>query len=352
MNQILSMNNEPDKKQDKNLQSNQINTQQKPTYQPNDNFTQTQSKPSQNVDYNDTIKRANATSNKAEISKVIRIFCVIIILFGLFLIGESTYAMVAKRKKVEDNPKVYPLQMGKETKITVETEHPIKEFSYKWNEGESVNIEGNGTVLFETTIQIPNGNNILYMTITDFNGNKHNFHRQYIFDSTDANKPTIDIAISGTKLKITATDDVEMDYITYSWNSEEATRVDLEEDNDDKQNIETDVDVPEGQNKLTIIAVDAQGNRETRTENVIGDTKPIFDLLKDGQNLIIKAQDDQGVSRIVMDIDGEIVDSGEESIDLKEVSASIPVESGTHTIKVTVTNVNGLSDTKTATVEF
>lgn len=349
MNQILSMNNEPDKKQDKNLQNNQMNMQQKSTYQPNYNINQNQSKPSHN--YNDTIKRANATSNKAEISKVIRIFCVIIILFGLFLIGESTYAMVAKRKKVEDNPKVYPLQMGKETKITVETEHPIKEFSYKWNEGESVKIEGNGTVLFETTIQIPNGNNILYMTVTDFNGNEHNFHRQYIFDSTDANKPTIDIAISGTKLKITATDDVEMDYITYSWNNEEATRVDLEED-EDKQNIETDVDVPEGQNKLTIIAVDAQGNRETRTENVIGDTKPIFDLLKDGQNLIIKAQDDQGVSRIVMDIDGEIVDSGEESIDLKEVSASIPVESGTHTIKVTVTNVNGLSDTKTATVEF
>ena len=260
MNQILSMGGEPQKKE------NEVKVEKKSVQ-------------------NATINKANMTSNKADISKIIKVFCVSIILFGIILIGESTYALIQNSgEKGEDIVEVTADRMGKETKITVTSaQYPIKEFTYKWNDGEPVKIEGNGTLLLERVIQIPNGNNILRMTVTDYFGNEKNFHKQYLYDSSDVNKPTIDIAISGTKLNIKANDDVEMDYITYSWNDEEATRVEKDENN--PKEINTNIDVPSGLSKLSIVAVDKEGNRETVTENIIGDTKPTFTLSKDGLKL-------------------------------------------------------------------
>lgn len=330
MNQILSMSGEPQKKE--NEQKIEKKVERRPIQ-------------------NETINRANATSNKADISKIIKIFCISIILFGLILVGESTYAIIQNSgEKGVDNVEVTADRMGKETKITVTSEqYPIKEFSYKWNDGEPVIIEGNGTLSLETVIQIPNGNNILRMTVTDNFGNKKNFHKQYLYDSSDINKPTIEIAITGTKLNIKASDDIEMDYITYSWNDDEATRVEKE---DDPREINTNIEVPSGQNKLSIIAIDKEGNRETRTENIIGDTKPTFTLSRDGLKIILNAKDDEGISKVSMTIDGETRDSGETPINQKEISVAWEVTSGTHTISVNVVNVNGLSATGEVTAEM
>ena len=334
MNQILSMGGEPQKK---------VNEQKVETR----NEVKVERTPIQN----ETIRRANATSNKADISKIIKIFCISIILFGLILIGESTYAIIQNSgEKIIDNVEITADRMGKETKITVTSEqYPIKEFTYKWNDGEPVTVEGNGTLSLETVIQIPNGNNILRMTVTDNFGNKKNFHKQYLYDSSDVNKPTIEIAISGTKLNIKANDDTEMDYITYSWNDDEAVRVEKE---DNPKEINTNIDVPSGQNKLSISAVDKEGNRETRTENIIGDTKPTFTLSKDGLKIILNAKDDEGISKVSMTVDGETRDSGETPINQKEISVAWEVTSGTHTISVTVVNVNGLIAKGEVTVEM
>lgn len=327
MNQILSMGGEPQKN------VNEVKVEKKPIQ-------------------NETINRANATSNKADIAKIIKIFCVSIILFGLILIGESTYALIQNSgEKIEDNVQVVADRMGKETKITVTSEqYPIKEFSYKWNDGEPVIIEGDGTLSLERIIQIPNGNNILRMTVTDNFGNVKNFHKQYLYDSSDVSKPTIEIAITGNKLSIKANDDTEMSYITYSWNNEEPKRVEKDENNPKEINV--NIEVPSGPNKLSIIAVDKEGNRETRSENIIGDTKPTFTLSKNGLKIILNAQDDEGISKVSMTVDGETRNSGEEPINQKEISVTWEVTSGTHTISVSITNVNGLTATGEVTAEM
>ena len=329
MNQILSMGGEPQKKE------NEVKNEVK----------------AEKIIKNEAINRANATSNKADILKIIKIFVFSIILFGLVLVGESTYAIIQNSgNKIVDNVEITADRMGKETKIVVTSEkYPIKEFSYKWNDGEPVKIEGNGTLTLETIIQIPNGNNILRMTVTDNFGNEKNFHKQYLYDSSDVSKPKIEIAITGVRLSIKASDDIAMDYITYNWNDEEAIRVEPEEN---PKEINVNIDVPSGQNKLTIIAADKEGNRETRVENIIGDTKPTFTLSKDGKNIILKAQDDEGISKVSMTIDGVTKDSGNEPINKKEISVTWEVENGTHTISFSIINVNGLEATGKVTAEI
>jgi hypothetical protein len=284
---------------------------------------------------------------KADITKVMRIFSVIIIIFGIVLIGKSTYAFISKKNNLKDTPQVQIEKMGKEATIKIGTEKPIKEYSYRWNEGESTTVQGNGRISVEETIQIPNGNNILNLTVVDYYGNKTTYKKQYIYESTDINKPTIDIGISGSKLQIKATDDTEMGYMTYAWNDDEPTRIEVS--SDDKKTITAEIDVPQGQSKLTVIAVDKEENKTTRTENIIGDTKPTFKASVSNSKLIIEAEDDQGISSLSINVDGQVTDSGDTPINQTNITAELTLTSGNHTITITVTNVNGLAETKTMT---
>ena len=346
MNQILSMGEDPQKKE------NEVKTKIKRETKVERPIQMERPVQVERNTQDETIDRVSAINKKAEISKIIKIFCISIILFGLILAGESTYAIIKNGgEKGEDNVEITTDRMGKETKITVTSEqYPIKEFTYRWNDGEPVKIGGNGTLSLETVIQIPNGNNILRMTVTDNFGNEKNFHKQYLYDSSDVDKPSIDMAITGVRLEIKATDNVAVDYITYGWNDNEPTRVEPEEDNSKEINV--DIEVPSGQNKLSIVAVDKEGNRETRTENIIGDTKPTYVLSKDGTKIILKAQDDEGIKKVIMTIDGETRDSGEEPLNKKEVSVVWEVTKGTHNISYSVENVNGLISSGEITAEI
>lgn len=291
----------------------------------------------------------NRTNTKADIKSVIKVFCLIIIIMGISLAGKSVYAIASQKQKMQDNPQVNVERMGKEATISITTENPMKEVKYKWNEGEENVIKNNGTVSANQTIEIPNGNNILKITVTDYYGNKTYYQKQYIYESTDTTKPTIDIAKSGIKLKITASDDTEMAYMTYKWNDESETRIDAT--NKEKE-ITTNIEVKKGQNKLTITAVDSEYNKTTRTETVIGANKPTFTMSTDGKNIIVNAKDDDGVSKISITVDGVTTDSGETPLNMKEVTVQLPVTTGKHTIKVVVKNINSLEETQeiTATI--
>ena len=82
MNQILSMGNEPPKE-------TKVQVAQPVKQQPAPQI--------------ESVKRANQISNKADIAKVIRIFCILIIVFGIVLIAQSAYAMIAKTYKFIKN---------------------------------------------------------------------------------------------------------------------------------------------------------------------------------------------------------------------------------------------------------
>ncbi len=303
------------------------------------------------VNYDNYVADSGKTIQKVEIKKVIRIFCIVVIIFSLVLGGKSIFTFIKTKNNKKDTPIVNIDKMGREATIAITTQKPIKEYSYQWNkDGEPEVEQGNGTLSIEKTIQIPNGNNILNITVTDYYGNKTRYFKQYIYDSTDITKPTINLATVGSKLKITAEDETEMSYITYSWNDEDNVRIDVSKD--DKKVIEKEIEVPEGQNRLTITAVDKEENKEIRIENIIGDNKPTFDIQTDGENIIVIAKDDQGISKISITIDDVTTDSGDEPINQTEVTAKLPISSGTHTIKVTVTNINGLSETNSVTHTF
>ena len=278
-----------------------------------------------------------------------RLFAILILIFGIILIGDSVYGIVSSVPKEKDNPSVSTESIGAEAIIRIVTQKPLKQMTYRWGDGEETVVEGNGTVELEVTIDIPTGNNILNIKVTDYYGNETEYQKQYINQRTDNTKPTIEISSVGSKLNIRATDNTEMSYIAYKWNEEEETRVDIDENAQDKKTLETRIEVKKGQNTLTIIAVDKDGNRETRTETIKGANKPTFEITSEGNNLLINAKDEEGISKISITVDGVTTDTGNTPINQKEVTARQELTSGSHTITVIVTNMSGLTEEQSFT---
>ena len=348
MNQILSMQSNMDDGNN-NMNNNLNNTKNfknkppktpKPPKQPKQ-----QKQPKMQNSYNDN----STVGNKANINSILRVFAILLIVFGLTLIGDSAYGYLASKPKLEDNIVVNVEKMGAEATIKATGGKPIKEISYKWGQGNETVVQGDGTVNLETTIEIPNGNNILNIKVVDYYGNVKEFQKQYLNPGVDNSKPTIEVSLIGNVLRLTAKDETEIAYITYKWNENQEIRVDMDQTQVDKKQLQTDVEVIKGQNTLTIVAVDKDGNRATRTENVKGANKPTFEVTAEGTKIIIKAKDDEGLSKISITVDGETTDTGSEPINLKEVTAEQEITPGTHTITIVVTNLSGLSEEQSFT---
>ena len=171
---------------------------------------------------------------------------------------------------------------------------------------------------------------------------------RYINEQNDASKPTIEISVSGNMLNIIATDDVEMSYLTYSWNNGTPTRVDIDATATDKTVLRTSIEVQRGENTLSIVAVDTEGNTQTRTENIKGANRPTFNVSADGTNLVINAQDEEGINKIEITVDG--VTSEADVDNLKELEATQAITPGEHTVTIKVTNISGLSEEQSFTV--
>lgn len=286
-------------------------------------------------------------SDKANIVSIVRVFCILIILFGFTLIGDATYGIISSKPKLEDAINVTANSIGSNVTIKAVGNMPIQSLNYRWNQGEETTIQGNGTVELEATVQIPTGNNILNMSVIDYYGNKTEYQKQYINEQNDASKPTIEISVSGNMLNITATDETEMSYLTYSWNNGTPTRVDIDETATDKTVLKASIEVLKGENTLSIVAVDTEGNTATRTEKIKGANKPTFTVSADETNLVINAKDDEGINKIEITVDGV---TSEAAVDnLKEVQANLPITPGAHTITITVTNINGLAEEQSFT---
>lgn len=306
-----------------------------------------------NINNQQNIEKVNSENKKTKVrkgyeyksqtKKIVKVYAIILILIEIIIIGKSSFSIAENMKKVATAPEVNVVKMGKEIQINIKSETPMKEISYDWNsEGNTIiNTESRTEKTFK--VEIPNGNNILNIIVTDENGDKTYFKKQYIYESADGNKPDINIEVNGKNLKITATDDTKIAYLVYKWNAGEETKVDK---GDDDKTINAETVVQPGENVLTVIAVDAEGNQQEKSEKIIGDLKPVVTISIENNQLVINAKDDEGINKITVTVDGNTTDSGDTPINQKEVNATLDIEKGNHNIQVIVTNINGLETKK------
>jgi len=184
------------------------------------------------------------SSSKADLTKIIRVFCVFILIFGILLITSSGYSFFKETPKPTQNP------------------------------------SSSGDL---PPVPIPN-------PIPDE-------------PEVDTEKPKLQVTVSGNYAKIKATDETEMDYITYKWNDEPETKISGYQE--DKTTIQESVEVLKGENKLTILAVDKAGNQTQTIKTYQGVTKPIISVIQEGNELVIKVTDEDGIDYVYYMLNGK-----------------------------------------------
>lgn len=284
-------------------------------------------------------KNKAKNSGPVEINTILRFFAIAIMIFGVFMVGSGSYSMYQNSKS--DNVLVKPtihIEETSATEITLQITHNknLEKVTYHWNNEEDIDLDCTGKKKVEQKIQIPTGDNILYIYAVDINGKETTHQKQYTLEGD------INIEIEeGDKnnLKIKATGKEKLSYMTYRWDDEEETRIDI-----DSQETEQTVEIPKGLHTLTVIIVDVNNTTQTKKQEVKGVTKPKVDVTTDGaDNFIIKASDEEGIKKIEF-----IINESDKNVlnldqvlsleDRKEFEYAYPLHDGENKLEIRVYN--------------
>ena len=257
-----------------------------------------------NKDKNNKYK--NSTNSK-DMKTIIIFFGVAILIFGIALTGVYGYRAFNKNKQQQvliGKPELSLEETVYSVTIIAKSEIGINKIIYTWNEEEPQEAEMNGRKSHEEKMDIPNGENTLNVKVIDQNGQENEITKDFWIEG-DSEKPSIETAIvENAKLKITATDETAMKYITYKWNDEEDVKIDVE--NDEDKVIETIVDVKRGKNTITITAVDSSDNTEIIDKTFNGVNDPIIEVMKKENKLYMKMSHDMGFEKIEFSVNGKV----------------------------------------------
>ena len=201
----------------------------------------------------------------ANIKTVVRVFAIVMLMFGIFMIGTGSYAIYRDNEanNSEITKPVITEQLNEEgtaVVLTVTHDKEIDRIEYSWNNGETQTITGNGRKYIEQEIEIPGGTNTLNVKAIDTQGQEISTQREFTTEE-------IINLLSENKLKITAESETQIAYMTYRWDEEEEQRIDI-----NAKTVDQEIDVPMGTHNITVILVDVNNETTTKEQKVMGTT--------------------------------------------------------------------------------
>lgn len=282
---------------------------------------------------------------KSNINNIIRIFCVIIIVFSIFFIVQGTYALVkSKNEKIisnADRPNVSIDSKGGSAVINVKNNKSISKVLYSWDNGESMEIDAQNKTELAETVVVPNGDCTLNISVIDSNGLVSKYEQKFEYDpSVDLASPEINISAVPGKITIEAKDNVEMGYITYKWNDEQEVKVEVS--GEDRTKIVQEVEVKKGSNTLKVVATDKAGNTKQDERDILGASKPKIVVGKSGSDLVIKVTDEEQVTKVEYTLNGTQYTQENTGDNKKEFVFKVGMKQGENVIVIKAYNKSGL----------
>ena len=283
------------------------------------------------------------------VEKIVRFFAIILIIFGIIMVGSGSYSMYQNSQtgNTEAKPTI-SVQEISETELEIEVSHtnPLQRVTYNWNGQSPVELDASGKRSVMQTIEIPTGDNTLNIYAVDQEGKETNYSRLY------SREGDIDInfEVDGSNLKVTASGKNQLSYMTYRWDDEEEQRVEI-----NNMDVEYSIEIPMGQHTLTVSVVDINNTTETKEQEVKGVTKPTVEVSLDESktHFVVNASDDEGITRVEIRIDED--DNQKYLFNLEEIYSQdqrkqfeyggFELHDGENKIEVTVYNESGVSET-------
>ena len=293
------------------------------------------------------------TGRPIEIKGIVMFFAVIIMVFGLTLAGQGSYALYKDidDRKPENIPYVTIGRVNDKAIVQISSNIEISKLVYSWNNGEESAIPIGSTNAREE-ITLLGYDSVLNLTIEDMNGKRVKFQKQYLLTGVDITKPVVEIETKdgNDKMKIVAKDETGIAYITYQW--EDGEPVIINADQQGQTEITTEVPLVVGSKKIKIIAKDTNGNIEEIEKEIVTSTaKPKITLRRNKQKISIEVEDKDGIASITANLNGE--EHKLTDINRKKVKVGyLYLREGNNTISVEITNVNGYTEKATTELQY
>lgn len=298
-------------------------------------------------------KKKNTT---ADIKKVITIFCIITILFGIALTGQGVYAIVNSFKTDTSQEPVLEqnIAINSDTntgKVIISGTVPngVQSIKYKWNEEEEQTISKNGETEVYEELDLPVGNNTLLVTIVDMRNSSTPYTKEFTADST---LPQLALSLNedGTKIRIVAKDTVALAYVTYQWDDSDVQTIYPQEGSEAQ--LEAEIEAMTGKHTLTVIAVNTSNKTTTKTQEVDGvdeSTKPTVGAAIDSTDrskIIFSASDENGLKNLSFTINGQKYELPASTEGQKELQYTFQVKEGHYSITVSAENIYGQTESQ------
>lgn len=293
------------------------------------------------------------TGRPIEIKGIVMFFAVIIMVFGLTLAGQGSYALYKDidDRKPENIPYVTIGRVNDKAIVQISSNIEISKLVYSWNNGEESAIPIGSTNAREE-ITLLGYDSVLNLTIEDMNDKRVKFQKQYLLTGVDITKPVVEIETKdgNDKMKIVAKDETGIAYITYQWEDGEPVTVNADQQGQTEMIVQVPLTV--GLKKIKIIAVDINGNiEEIEREITTSTSRPKMTLRRNKQKISIEIEDKDGIKSIKANLNGEEYEIT--NVNRKKVKVGyLYLREGNNTISVEVTNVNDYTEKATAELQY
>ena len=293
------------------------------------------------------------TGRPIEIKGIVMFFAVIIMVFGLTLAGQGSYALYKDidDRKPENIPYVTIGRVNDKAIVQISSNIEISKLVYSWNNGEESAIPIGSTNAREE-ITLLGYDSVLNLTIEDMNGKRVKFQKQYLLTGVDITKPVVEIETKdgNDKMKIVAKDETGIAYITYQWEDGEPVTVNADQQGQTEMIVQVPLTV--GLKKIKIIAVDTNGNiEEIEREITTSTSRPKMTLRRNKQKISIEIEDKDGIKSIKANLNGEEYEIT--NVNRKKVKVGyLYLREGNNTISVEVTNENDYTEKATAELQY
>lgn len=296
--------------------------------------------------------KSNKFNNPTDTKKILKVFAFLILIFGIGLVATGAYAFFSDQEKIKTENLVptFSIETKSKNTIMVKITSPVNiaRLEYYWGDGESTTVNGQNGQYLEKEIEIPSGTNTLHLIVKDVNGKESTYDKQYTLESD------IKISVVENKINITYSGDKELSYLTYRWDENPETQINLS-----GKTVSEQIDAIKGLHELTVSIVDKDNHTESTTKKIKGVSKPKITINCDDTvtHFTINASDDVQLSKIrfTLDYDKEnIYELDISDMNTKEYELTLPdslkLHTGSNVIEVTVYNVDGVTETAGARV--
>lgn len=295
------------------------------------------------------VQEKRAQSNPVDTKKIVLFFAITLIVFGLVLAGEGVYAVyhehekeVAAQNAVVENTVIELSEKdASNVLISVQSKTGIAQLIYNWGDQTAQTEEGNGQTTMEKIVPMPAGENILTVKVIDSENNQ--VTKQGTF-TLSIEKPEIALSvIDSNKIKIKVTSNSDLSNITYKWNTGNEQKIAMDTF-ENKKAFETEIEIPTGQNTLSVTATDVYENKSDKSQEIKGVPKPKISPLIRGEYIYFEVTSEEDeLQKVEFTFNGKsyIINADILPGDKKKATHTEKMIKGTNTLTVKATTVNG-----------